>query len=106
MFLSAAGEAKTRDRVKITAWANELVRSQRADGSWGYQFGDGNSDNSNAQYAILGLRDAAFYAGVEIEPQVWRRIQKHWVDDLAGPVQGASGWSYGRNIGGGAATAV
>jgi len=104
MFLCAAGEAKTRDRGKITAWANELVRSQRADGSWGYQFGDGNSDNSNAQYAILGLRDAAFYAGVEIEPQVWRRIQKHWVDDLAGPVQGASGWSYGRNIGGGAAT--
>lgn len=100
MFLSAAGEAKTRDRGKITAWANELVRSQREDGSWGYQFGDGGSDNSNAQYAILGLRDAAFYAGVEIEPQVWRRIQKHWVDTLSGPVQGASGWGYGRGGGG------
>lgn len=104
MFLSAAGEARTRDRGKITNWANELVRSQREDGSWGYQFGDNNSDNSNAQYAILGLRDAAFYAGVEVETPVWRKIQKHWVDSQSGPVQGASGWSYGRSGGPGGAT--
>ena len=103
MFLCAAGEGRTRDLGKITNWANRLIETQNDAGDWGY--GDprlDGTDNSNTQYAVLGLRDAAFHAGVEVDPQVWRKIQKHWVDSQAGPVQGASGWTYGR--GGGGAT--
>ena len=74
-----------RDRDRITALARSLEADQRKigalEGMWNYgrgPLGGGAEDNSNTQFAILGLREAA-KAGVPISRVTWERTVHHFV---------------------------
>ncbi|MHC4341847.1 MAG: prenyltransferase/squalene oxidase repeat-containing protein, partial [Planctomycetota bacterium] len=73
-----------RYRVQIQACASALARGQLPNGRWTYYVsgtdrrpGDPNGDNSNTQYAILGLR-AARRASARIPPETWQRAVDLW----------------------------
>jgi hypothetical protein len=78
--------AKYRKRAnEAAAW---LVQVQRNSGGWNYGT-EGNEDNSNAQFAILGLR-AAMNGGAKIGAGTWTRADKYLVK-----LQNADGgWGY------------
>jgi len=93
----AAAEPE-RDLLRITANAAWLERAQikKSDGinwpgSWGYsdlkrgKFGD----NSNTQYALLGL-NAASESGVPVDPNVWALARNYWETYQ----QADGGWTY------------
>jgi hypothetical protein len=68
------------------AWMRELVKHlvglQDGRGRWGYGWGgaqDGTYDNSNTQYALLGLK-AASRAGVRADTKVWAKTLQHLID--------------------------
>jgi hypothetical protein len=74
-----------RDRLKIAACVAWLERAQikKGDGvekagSWSYnEFKGRPGDNSNTQYALLGL-NAAAEAGVPIKSEVWADARTYW----------------------------
>ncbi len=97
MALAAAKDG-TRDKVRITELVLYLEKTQilRGEGTGAWSYGSGRSgigsstgDNSNSQYAVLGLRDAAEY-GVEVEEETWKRVRDHWYNDQ----NGDGGWGY------------
>lgn len=103
MFLAAVGEP--RDKPRIQQWAQQLIDGQLDNGAWGYGNGgqgEGWWDNSNTQFAILGLREAAFTTGMPISPKVWEKARNHWISCQSGPVNAAlgSGWGYATDGGG------
>jgi hypothetical protein len=68
------------------AWMKELVRLleewQDERGRWWYPREGGNGrayDNSNTQYALLGLK-AASRAGAKVKSSTWSRSLKHFLD--------------------------
>jgi hypothetical protein len=100
MALSAAEELE-RDLPRIAQWAQLLEQAQVVDGtnrgSWWYSLHGlkgGNADRSNAQYAVLGLREAA-YAGVPIARETWQLAHEHWVNGQSAN----GGWSYSEGDG-------
>src|SRR5579864_2827728 len=59
-------------------------------GSWNYTQNQGMiGDNSNTQYALLGLH-AGSEAGVRVDPRVWAMARNYWLDCQ----QGDGGWGY------------
>lgn len=94
MFYAAAGEQQ--DKPRIRQLANILVKDQLESGGWGYGPGDLGADNSTTQFAILGLRDAAFHTGMEIDQEVWRRAREHWIKTQSGTPAAfhGAGWPY------------
>ncbi|APZ94144.1 DUF4159 domain-containing protein [Fuerstiella marisgermanici] len=78
-----------RDRITRLVRAMEATQStdQHSSGMWGYKLvgrgidrpGSNSEDNSNSQYAILALRDAA-YVGIEIDQDIWKRAHEHWLN--------------------------
>jgi hypothetical protein len=59
--------------------AEWLMRARSPNGAWSYgAMSRGGFDNSNTQYAILGLH-AAQEAGVKIPAEFWDRCRQHWV---------------------------
>ena len=78
-------------RPKLLAEAQWLAQQQKPDGMWNY--GDkratGRPDNSNTQFAVLGLRDAAS-ANIEINPTTWKRLYTHYTTTQMPD----GGWSY------------
>lgn len=96
MALAASGEPGVRGKIAQLATRLEEYQQRGANGgSWGYQGEAGWWDNSNAQFAILGLREAA-YVGIPIEREVWRRAQQHFLRVQIGDVNSpnGAGWSY------------
>lgn len=96
MALVASGDPTVKG--KISRLTDRLVEYQRrgADGgNWGYQGDDGRWDNSNTQFAILGLREA-YYAGTPVSREVWQRSRDHFLRVQAGSVEAANGagWGY------------
>jgi hypothetical protein len=100
MAMALALTDENRSRGKLTSLKNWLIDAQHgaghpASGTWGYQRHDNWWDNSNTQFAILGLREAA-QAGVDVPRDVWQRTQdhflkfKHGTADAGGSVQ----WFY------------
>ena len=85
-IMALAADPKKYGRT-IGAFALKLENGQirnggrQTSGAWGYmeQRGGGSTDNSNSQYAVLGLNSAA-EAGVRIEPIVWQRARRYWED--------------------------
>ena len=73
--------------------AGWLAQNQHMSGMWGYvALSDKNSsweDNSNTQFAVIGLRDASG-AGVEVAETVWMRLLKHYTSTQLGD----GGWTY------------
>lgn len=95
----AAAKTGVRDRARLLALTNRLENGQitqapRA-GLWTYSLRDGviaalaGGDHSNAQFAVLGLREAAF-AGIPVNRVTWENIARHWVASQ----QGDGGWGY------------
>ena len=105
----------------VRAWMQEMADRlqdwQGGNGGWGYADTYGSSshafDNSNTQYALLGLK-AASRAGATVRPSTWRKALSHFVatqddDGKAVPrpdptekggtsakaVDRARGWNYG-----------
>lgn len=74
MALEAVGGRRYRRR--IVECAKLLIETQLDAGLWGYP--TGNGDNSNTQYAVLGLRAAA-RAGVKLPQRVWKKVRDHFL---------------------------
>lgn len=83
MVFSAA--TPERDQLKIAAGVAWLERAQIRPGdrqlwpgSWSYsEFKNRPGDNSNTQYALLGL-NAATEVGVPVRPEVWTLARRYW----------------------------
>ncbi|WP_197440036.1 DUF4159 domain-containing protein [Calycomorphotria hydatis] len=96
MALAAAKDGQ-RDKSRILTIAQKLENAQVREGanrgSWSYSVNqsilDLGGDRSNGQYAVLGLREAA-YAGVEVSEPTWERIRDHWVTCQSAD----GGWNY------------
>ena len=58
-------------------------------GGWSYGANRSGADNSNSQFAILGLHEAQ-RAGVRVNSNVWKLSQKYW--EAAQRLDGS--WSY------------
>jgi hypothetical protein len=89
----AAVDAK-RYREQIQTIALQLSRGQLANGAWTYRCRATEArahrgDNSNAQYAILGLR-AAMRAGVPVTAETWKRAETYWRETR----NASRGWGY------------
>lgn len=81
---------RTRYRNLLTEEATWLMRAMRDDGGYTYtQDRDGGLDNSNTQFANLGLW-AASVAGVEVSNKCWLAMGRHWKETQ----QPAGGWPY------------
>ncbi|MEQ9410611.1 MAG: DUF4159 domain-containing protein [Fuerstiella sp.] len=88
-----------RDQIQrlVRLMENTLCRSGPTKGMWGYGLSRGGAntpganseDHSNSQFAVLALRDAAYY-GIEVDRDVWKLSHEHWL--AAQLPQG--GWSY------------
>jgi hypothetical protein len=74
-----------RDRPRLAANVRWLEDAQikpgdrvNWPGSWTYSvFKTRNGDNSNTQYALLGL-DAATEVGIPVNPEVWLLARRYW----------------------------
>ncbi|MEZ6064281.1 MAG: DUF4159 domain-containing protein [Planctomycetaceae bacterium] len=103
MAMALALTDEQRSLGKLRRLARWLIDAQHggghpAPGTWGYKKGDGWWDNSNTQFAILGLREAA-QAGVDVPPQVWKLSQQHFLKFKHGREGVGNGvqWYYGEN---------
>jgi hypothetical protein len=101
MALSAANPIRFQKLIAHdAAWLERgQIRRGGTVGAWTYNpFHGFHGDNSNTQYALLGL-NAAREAGIPIDPRTWALARAHWQG-----VQGLDGsWSYqaaGRRGGG------
>lgn len=94
MVYCLAGHNEDRERIKRNVdW---LVQARVMNGKelrgWTYTAGGGDPDNSNTQYALLGLHEAQV-AGFTIDPEVWQSIR-----DFYKNTQQAGGWGYKRHM--------
>ncbi|MGQ0634475.1 MAG: DUF4159 domain-containing protein [Planctomycetaceae bacterium] len=99
----AAAKDGRRDALNVDKLVSLLEQTQIKggdnDGLWSYGPGRGaiglSGDRSNAQFAILGLREAQ-EMGVPVKLDVWRRARNHWIATQ----NPDGGWSYtGRGAG-------
>ncbi|MFM7035018.1 MAG: DUF4159 domain-containing protein [Planctomycetia bacterium] len=83
-------------------WLEKAQVSQgRSAGSWSYGADAGTGDNSNSQFALLGLHEAS-RAGVPVKEIVWTRAQHYWVACANG--DGSWGYTLGNAGGSGSMT--
>ncbi len=80
-------------RSKLASDAAWLVSTQQADGMWSYPTVGGTkiavNDNSNTQFAVLGLRAAAS-CNIEIPNSTWAAIRSHYTSTITPD----GGWGY------------
>lgn len=94
MALAAAKDLGDKNRIIKLAARLEAgqIKQGRNVGSWTYSLTGRNigiGDRSNAQFAILALRDAV-HAGVKVKRETWLRARQHWVNQQ----NGDGSWSY------------
>ena len=76
-------------------WTRQLIEHQNDRGAWSYAASiAGRYDNSNTQYAILGLR-AADKLGLQVPVTVWRKALDHLLGGI-GPYGGLGYRGSGR----------
>jgi hypothetical protein len=77
-------------RAALKRVRNDLMNALRGDGGYGYGLGrQGDWDNSNTQFAVLGMWQAAD-AGAEVPMRFWQIQDAHWRR-----AQGSDGaWGY------------
>ena len=100
LMVFAAAKDGHRDRARMVTIVSDLEKGQDSTsgnrGGWHYDLLPGTTsfDHSNTQYAVLGLREAAF-AGIPTSRKSWELTREHWTktQDPDG------GWSY--TVGGG-----
>ena len=97
-FAAADPETYARDLQDAANW---LCLAQQRNGMWSYTT-SGTPDNSNTQFALLGLHEAA-KAGAKVPEQIWERSKLHFEN-----TQGRNGgWGYrGRSNGYGSSRCV
>jgi hypothetical protein len=94
MVFAAAGRAEDRERIQRNAdWLIHAAFDNRGNFTgWSYTakrgFG-GNGDNSNTQYALLGLHEAHL-AGAKIDRKYWKAIRDYYVQTQ----RPDGGWGY------------
>lgn len=79
MVFCAADPKRYQARIAENArWLESIqIDSGPYQGAWAYSNRQGNGDNSNAQFALLGLFEAE-RSGVKIDPRVWRSAVDYW----------------------------
>jgi Domain of unknown function (DUF4159)/Prenyltransferase and squalene oxidase repeat len=96
----AAAKDGRRDVARVLKLTGTLeatqLRGGPGDGSWTYGGGMPNlgGDRSNAQFAVLGLREAQ-EMGVPVSLDTWRRARTHWLNSQ----NGDGGWGYSGGAG-------
>jgi hypothetical protein len=70
------------DKQLIRKDVDWLLDTRQANG-WGYGVPKTRADNSNTQYALLGLHEAQ-QAGIKIDPQVWREVRDYYLKQVGG----------------------
>ncbi len=83
-----------RDQLRIAANVSWLESAQikpprRPPGCWTYNESPQGGDNSNTQYALLGL-NAASEVGVPVKPEVWALARLYWENTQ----RRDGGWGY------------
>lgn len=97
MLMVFAAVKDRRDRPRMVQLVTDLENSQRRagqmSGTWSYYTGnaiiDNAGDHSNAQFAVLGLFEAA-HVGIPVSRKVWQAAYDHW----EGCQGGDGGWGY------------
>jgi hypothetical protein len=97
MAFAQADAKKYAPTIKklAVALAARQMRDDRTKGGWSYKGpNDGNSDNSNTQFAILALHEAE-KAGAKITDQTWQLALNYW--QQPGMQNSSGGFGYGLN---------
>jgi hypothetical protein len=93
------------DRLQLARnvrWLEDgQVREGPTAGSWSYHHNRGNGDNSNSQFALLALHEAA-EVGLPVKQDVWQLAQKYWVSCMV--PDGSWGYTLGNRGGSGSMT--
>ncbi len=103
LMVFAAAKDGHRDRARMVTIVSDLETGQDSTsanrGGWYYDLRPGTAsfDHSNSQYAVLGLREAAF-AGIPTSRKSWELIREHWTKTQ----EADGGWSY--SAGGGSSS--
>lgn len=92
MVFAEAGQ--NVDLIRIEKCVKWLINARTFDGNgnllgWGYGMRSTPADNSNSQYALLGLH-AGQAAGVKVPREVWKSIQQFYIDSK----KPDGGWIY------------
>jgi hypothetical protein len=79
MVLCLAGRKSDLSLVtRNVKWLQEAqINTDSSKGGWSYSIGSRDPDNSNSQFALLGLYEAE-RAGVSVSSQTWRLAKAHW----------------------------
>jgi hypothetical protein len=92
MTFAAARQWDT-DRIRMTSLASQLedfqIKEGPNTGMWNYGHLIASEDNSNTQFAILGLREAAL-AGIKISRKTWQHTIEHFLRNQ----NDDGGWGY------------
>lgn len=105
LMVYAAAKDENRDRARMLSIVRKLEEAQDTNGQypgwWGYQLtaGGHGTDHSNTQYAVLGLREAAF-AGIPTSRKGWELTRQHWTKAQSPD----GGWGYTAAVGGSSGT--
>jgi hypothetical protein len=89
--LAAADPKGQKYRKPLQEAVNWLIQAQTKVGMWGYRQAQGRGDNSNTQFALLGLHEAA-KVGIEVPEPIWRRSGLHFTNTQL--PDGSWGYSY------------
>ncbi|HEV8000770.1 MAG TPA: prenyltransferase/squalene oxidase repeat-containing protein, partial [Planctomycetaceae bacterium] len=96
MTFAAAKQLDT-DRIRMTGLASLLEDFQVKDGAnsgmWNYGRRVASEDNSNTQFAVLGLREAAV-SGIKVSRKTWERTLEHFINTQ----NDDGGWGYQNNL--------
>jgi hypothetical protein len=96
MTFAAARQWDT-DRIRMAGLASQLeefqVKQGQNAGMWNYGHLIASEDNSNTQFAILGLREAAL-AGIRVNRKTWELTVEHFLATQ----NGDGGWGYQNNL--------
>jgi hypothetical protein len=97
LIMALAAARDKNDFPKILTFAQRLEGGQITEGNtggWSYTLNPGGSfgggDQSNTQFAILGLREAV-EAGYGVDRQTWERAREYWEVNQ----NHDGGWGYG-----------
>ena len=102
VFAMLSPDADRPILARNVEWLEKAQVSQgRAAGSWSYGIDRGGGDNSNSQFALLGLHEAA-RVGIPVKNVVWTRAQQYWVS--CANSDGSWGYTAGNSGGTGSMT--
>ncbi len=93
MVFATADPERYRLHIRQNVAWLESAQSE-AFGGWSYDAISKNPDNSNSQFAILALNEAA-RVGVNVDRKVWERAARYWEQEQLRD----GSWGYGRRVG-------